>query len=415
MTDVRELLTNAAARPTSELDVDAVLGTARRRRRTRVGIAVGCVVAVAAIAGGLSLRLENSSVHVATTPRQEASTVPAGWTELKLPDAGLRLAIPPGWTQLEQYAPPSVPPSDGTPTLSEAVIVGSSGHPRTGEISGCTELGQTPVVLGTWMSLYEIQGYQPGSDLVLPAGERLSAGAVLDRPVDFRTVGGTQGSCGSGTSSTGSAATSASFEVVSFRDAGRLFLARIVTTADPNRDGIGVGNQVLNTLVVEPSQTTETPKVSVVTTLPTPTVTTQAPTPTTPAPTSTTQVPTSDTNTPEEAAVRTAFLAWINAQPKDGLDEFVEDFASIQDSLRQGMAQHSAADLTKYSGRVDSVQIVDETHASVVYSVLFNGAPEFSQRPGVAIKIDGVWKVSRDTVCDLLTLGGITCPLRSGA
>jgi hypothetical protein len=78
------------------------------------------------------------------------------------------------------------------------------------------------------------------------------------------------------------------------------------------------------------------------------------------------------------------------------------------------VAQHSAADLAKYSGRVDSVEIVDDTHANVVYSILFDGSPEFALRPGEAVKIDGVWKVSRDTVCALLEIGGISCPPRDG-
>jgi hypothetical protein len=114
-----------------------------------------------------------------------------------------------------------------------------------------------------------------------------------------------------------------------------------------------------------------------------------------------------------EKAIRTAFLGWMNAQPHDDISEYVEDHASILESLRQGMAQHSSAGLAKYTGRVESVQIVDATHAAVRYTILFDGNPNFADQPGEAIKIDGVWKVSRDTVCNLLTNGGITCPPRS--
>jgi hypothetical protein len=74
------------------------------------------------------------------------------------------------------------------------------------------------------------------------------------------------------------------------------------------------------------------------------------------------------------------------------------------------MAQHSPENLARYSGRVDSITLVDETHADVVYSILFDGIPQYAERRGRAIKIDGTWMVSRDTVCALLTLGGITCP-----
>jgi hypothetical protein len=114
-----------------------------------------------------------------------------------------------------------------------------------------------------------------------------------------------------------------------------------------------------------------------------------------------------------ENAIRTAFLGWMNAQPHDQIGEYVEDHASILESLRQGMAQHSSGGLAKYSGRVESVQILDATHAAVRYTILLDDNPQFANQPGAAIKIDGVWKVSRDTVCNLLTFGGITCPPRT--
>ncbi len=153
---------------------------------------------------------------------------------------------------------------------------------------------------------------------------------------------------------------------------------------------------------------------------PDPTATTSPPTSTsTPsASPTTTSPPVSSTTSPVADAsdtdvIRAAFLGWIDAQPKDAIDPYVEDYASIQDSIRQGMAQHSPEDLAKYSGRVDSITLVDPTHAAVVYSILFDGTPQYAERQGQAIKIDGVWKVSRDTVCALLSLGGITCPPRT--
>jgi hypothetical protein len=114
-----------------------------------------------------------------------------------------------------------------------------------------------------------------------------------------------------------------------------------------------------------------------------------------------------------ETAIRTAFLGWMNAQPHDEISEYVEDSTSIADALRQGIAQHTGADLAKYSGRVESVQMTDATHAAVRYSILFDGSPQYADQAGEAIKIDGAWKVSRETVCNLLTYGGITCPART--
>jgi hypothetical protein len=112
-----------------------------------------------------------------------------------------------------------------------------------------------------------------------------------------------------------------------------------------------------------------------------------------------------------EAAIRTAFLGWIDARPHDAVQAYVQDYASIADALRKGMAQHTSAALDQYSGRVDSVALVDADHAKVRYTILFNGQPQYERRPGEALKIDGRWVVSRNTVCELLAEGQIACPL----
>ena len=78
-----------------------------------------------------------------------------------------------------------------------------------------------------------------------------------------------------------------------------------------------------------------------------------------------------------------------------------------------GIARHSEADLAKYPGRVESVHVTDPDHAVVVYTLLFDGVPEFGRRSGNAVKIDGVWKVRRETECALLAPGGLTRPPRS--
>ena len=54
--------------------------------------------------------------------------------------------------------------------------------------------------------------------------------------------------------------------------------------------------------------------------------------------------------------------------------------------------------------------MIDSDHASVDYTLLFAGQPQFGVRTGTAVRIDGVWKVSRDTECALLALGAVACP-----
>ncbi len=59
-------------------------------------------------------------------------------------------------------------------------------------------------------------------------------------------------------------------------------------------------------------------------------------------------------------AVRAVALAWLDRQPRDTVDAYVEDFASIRDAIRAGMAQHSSAQLAAYSGRVGTVRMTSE-------------------------------------------------------
>jgi hypothetical protein len=388
-TDLRELLVSAAARPTSEPDIAALIGAARLRRRRRIGIALACVV-VLAITVGVALLATGSkdSLTVAVVPRDQASA-PAGWTEIVLPEAGVRLAVPPGWASVQ---------GGGSTNPSALVVVGTASLASGNVITACSpNIGQTPDGAGTWLSLYEYRDAPAGNELVDPVGISVLPQPIIDRPSDFTTIQGNRGECATASEPAAGPQRTSAFETIAFRDAGRLFFVRIVTTAQPNDPELRLGHQILNTFRVDAAQTTET-----TTTTLKPTVTTGTPTPDNTA-----------TDASDEEQIRAAFLGWIYKQPKDGVNEYVEDFESIADSVRQGIAQHTADDLAKYSGRVDSVQIIDATHANVRYTILWDGDPQYAQQPGQAVKIDGVWKVTRDTVCNLLKYGGITCPPRS--
>jgi hypothetical protein len=65
------------------------------------------------------------------------------------------------------------------------------------------------------------------------------------------------------------------------------------------------------------------------------------------------------------------------------------------------------------SGTSPSARDALDSHADVRYTILHGGNPDFSMMPGQAIKIDGKWMVSRDTVCNPLTYGGLHCPPRA--
>ena len=77
------------------------------------------------------------------------------------------------------------------------------------------------------------------------------------------------------------------------------------------------------------------------------------------------------------------------------------------------MAQHSSTRLAAYSGRVGTVRMTSERSATFDYDVLNGGSVVIPGQHGVAVLVDGHWKVSRDTVCALLAQGGISCPPRT--
>jgi hypothetical protein len=75
-------------------------------------------------------------------------------------------------------------------------------------------------------------------------------------------------------------------------------------------------------------------------------------------------------------------------------------------SFEQALVMRSADPLqAQASAKVSSVTITDATHADVVYDVLLSGNPALQGSQGVAVLQDGVWKVSSDSFCSLVTLG----------
>jgi hypothetical protein len=379
-TDVRDLLREGAASPSAELDADGVVRVASARRRRSVVVTALGVVVVAVASLGLVRAADDggSSARVAVGPRQ-SSEVPAGWTPIEV-DPGIRLAIPPGWGpfRTETVPPPIVRVSMGTSVPTDASIV-----------SACAaELGQIPTHPGAWITLWEYPGVT-GSEVPVAGGTL----GVVDRPVAFSTAfTGTGPVCPyAGDAASGDVGAAA--EMLAFRDAGRVFAVRVVSAypagATPNFDD---ANQILDTLRIAPLASTTTEPVT----------------------TTTTAVPFVPASADEQEISR-VFVEWQRVHTDDEVRALVEDADALLDSIHQGMAQHSEADLTGYSGRVESVTMTDVDHATVQYVLLWNGQSQFGVRTGTAVRVDGVWKVSRDTECALLSLGGISCPPRSAA
>jgi hypothetical protein len=222
---------------------------------------------------------------------------------------------------------------------------------------------------------------------------------VADRPADFRSAEAIGLTCPyAGGASSGDLG--AAFAMFAFRDAGRVFLARVVTASPTGiTPDLALGEQVLNTLRVSPLEPATTA----------PATTTSTSAPTVPAATVAPFVPSSA----DEQEISRLVVSWLRRQTDEEIRATFEDADSIIGAIHQGMAQKTEADLARYTGQVDAIRLSDPEHAVVDYTLLFNGQPQFGRRTGAAVKIDGLWKVSRDTECALLALGGITCPPRS--
>lgn len=138
-------------------------------------------------------------------------------------------------------------------------------------------------------------------------------------------------------------------------------------------------------------------------------------------PTTSTTIPTTSTTTPstseasapsaeDKAAIREAFLGWLNNQDIDVAGAYIEDFGEIRDALAQAAAT-APLPVADYTGRVDQVTVTSSSDAQVVYSILNQGSVVVRNQVGHAVKVDGAWKVSRNTICAAIAIGGVQCPL----
>jgi len=203
------------------------------------------------------------------------------------------------------------------------------------------------------------------------------------RPDDFTDAAGETSPCA--TSASGLAWEARSYR---FQDGGRLFFAVAGLGPSSTAERRMEAYTVLNSLVVEPFETPLPPPVPV-TTVPPVTV-----------------PPSADTE-----AIVAAFEGWVAARPPnfEGADPWVEDWAGIKETAQE--AAELVGNPQCYTGRVDAITRIDEDDADVIFSFRCDGRPAApSNQPGRAVKIDGVWMVSRDTVCATFAIGQARCP-----
>jgi hypothetical protein len=81
------------------------------------------------------------------------------------------------------------------------------------------------------------------------------------------------------------------------------------------------------------------------------------------------------------------------------------------ETLRQAFVQRAADPLMQQANaNVTAAELTSATTAAVTYDVFLNGTPALTGSQGIAVLEGGVWKVSAESFCALISLGA-TGPL----
>ncbi len=388
MTGIRELLDDAALEPNAALDVDELERRARRHRRRTISVAVttGVVVAVLVAVGAVAVQTEDHASSV-RTPAAESATAPELLRRAASADGTVSIDLPEGWRQL--------PTIGGEPV--EVLVIGTDDRPDSGVLTQCPPtLTVDPELPQVWVSIFE---YLPGMPLSAPGGKgSFELEVIGDRPADFRAAPPLEASCVSASDhDPGRSGPDNHIARNLFRDGDRVFLAQIVAVGDDHLSALANARVLLNTLRVEPRtagadeemqaaveehqdhlQALEEEKARV----------------------------------DDEGAAQVAVMRWLDAPSSEAGREYIEDYDALADALREGEAQHAPDALAAFSGRVEAATLIDADRVEVRYTLLQYGRPLYPNIVGTVVRIDGTWKVSRETVCDLLARGGVMCPPR---
>lgn len=352
--ELRSRLHAAAARPSGDAPLPAIEARLRTRRRRRLGaVVVGGVTAVALVATvSIAVLTGDGGPTVRTTDPAQSTTAAYG--------LGFTVDLPPGWVET-RYSVDVVQP---------VLFVGTEVVSRGSVPCPSDPAGAIWVISqrATWTPRPNPEGRDPQP-------------APMSRPADFTVAEPFAVSTCTATTN----GTESELSEYAFIDDGQIYEASLALGSEASDERRAEAFAVINSLrteldVIEP-----------------PTVPTSDPPITVPA-------------SADTAAIEAVFARWLSTKPPEfaGGAEMVEDFDALVETLRAAAAD--VGNPQAYSGQVDAVTSIDGDRAEVVYSLLANGQPAYPGMRGSAVRIDGVWKVSRETICDYVAIGRIRCP-----
>jgi hypothetical protein len=90
----------------------------------------------------------------------------------------------------------------------------------------------------------------------------------------------------------------------------------------------------------------------------------------------------------------------------------IDDSEGLEELRQQVLVDFPLTPLDELSVRVEKVRFLNRKTAAVRYTIVLPGysIPEFPNRIGRAVLVGRTWKVTRQTLCNDLTLGGVSCP-----
>lgn len=112
------------------------------------------------------------------------------------------------------------------------------------------------------------------------------------------------------------------------------------------------------------------------------------------------------------AAIAEAF-AIVYADERTQEERFarIDDPAGVAEATEEVAANFPGALDSDNSVRIEELRFLNATEAAVRYTIVLPGytTPEFPNRIGGAVLVDGVWKVTHETICHDLALGSGGC------
>ncbi len=112
--------------------------------------------------------------------------------------------------------------------------------------------------------------------------------------------------------------------------------------------------------------------------------------------------------------IETAFAAGNTESGEGQSVPTVEKGENLGPTLVAARANHPEWSAREVAISVDEVVFIDTQHAAVWFSISIDGRRLLRNHRGDAVVVDGSWKMARSTFCQLMAMGGISCPPEAG-